>query len=286
MVTAASASSAARSRLLASLFKAKFQTPYGPGKAKSPVSSAFPKAKAKPLKHFYGGKWYKSAAEAPHSSIILESTPNGLADLVAMYKTEFMPWYGQNLIGAKVIDQVFQSSPWMSYLNGNGLKNKMNPYVGIASNVGWDSSYYGQVGRALGFTEQEIRYLVSANDNGISFAIIAALIEEHPPVLSSAYTEHRKAEETAFCANVKAAIDHKNGTRKPNPASGWTWAKYEDHIFITESVDNLKPTKPSEEYWTFDHWKSTGQMNYSNQELSNAVNASYKNMMYLMNVGN
>lgn len=72
----------------------------------------------------------------------------------------------------------------------------------------WQSSYYGQVGKALGFTPNEINALVSANDTGLSFATIAALIDEHPPVLSSALTGRRTEEETAFLKNVQAAILH------------------------------------------------------------------------------
>jgi hypothetical protein len=80
----------------------------------------------------------------------------------------------------------------------------------------WHDSYYGQVGRALGFTQSEIQHLVAANDSGLSFAVIAALIEEHPPVYSSAMTPTRKAEARAFCENVVAAIKHHRRKTEPD----------------------------------------------------------------------
>ena len=80
----------------------------------------------------------------------------------------------------------------------------------------WHDSYYGEVGRALGFTQSEIQHLVAANDSGLSFTVIAALIEEHPPVYSSAMTPTRKAEERAFCENVVAAIKHHRRKTEPD----------------------------------------------------------------------
>jgi hypothetical protein len=77
-------------------------------------------------------------------------------------------------------------------------------------------SPYGEVGRALGFTQSEIQHLVAANDSGLSFTVIAALIEEHPPVYSSAMTPTRKAEEHAFCENVVAAIKHHRRKTQPD----------------------------------------------------------------------
>lgn len=117
------------------------------------------------------------------------------------------------------------------------------------------NSHYERVGKALGFTENEVSILVHANDAGLSFQTIATLIEEHPPVLSSAMTEIRKAEEIAFVRNVTAAIQHGQKSKKhfsyskyPNAAafSGidllpmnapamYPWKSYDESLLIKEA---------------------------------------------------
>lgn len=85
---------------------------------------------------------------------------------------------------------------------------------GYAPVTDFSTGYYAEVGAALGFTKDEIYWLVQANDQGLSFATIAALIDEHPEVLSSVVTARRKVEEQSFIANVKAAITHHQGPPK------------------------------------------------------------------------
>lgn len=88
------------------------------------------------------------------------------------------------------------------------LKSSM--YFNTSGNNGTNFSdgHYAQVGKALGFTTVEIEALVRANDQGVSFGTLALLIEEHPPIYSSVMTPTRRAEEAAFCENVKAAVLH------------------------------------------------------------------------------
>lgn len=95
-----------------------------------------------------------------------------------------------------------------------------------------EPNYYDMVGHALGFTQEEIQALVTANDTGLSFATIATLIEEHPPVLSSARTPKRVAEETMFIANVTAATKHHAASKPKYFVQDFSWKQVPNQIMI------------------------------------------------------
>lgn len=175
---------------MANLFNSKFSTVYGPGAAKPPAYSSFPKSAPKP----------KPAPKAP------QAKPKWTVNY--SYQDMVEKFLGKEYVNyqSSYIDQVFQQSKGLAYMMGQSGATDFN------------TGYYAEVGKALGFTTNEIAWLVQANDKGLSFATIAALIEEHPPVLSSALTASRKAEEAAFCKNVEAAIDHARSISvPPNP---------------------------------------------------------------------
>jgi hypothetical protein len=190
---------------LASLFEP--DQAYGPGKPASPSWAAILKD-AKPKVTFKKPGLVKSAA------------PKWAAD-----------YSYQNILN-QYLSHSFDSLYENLYGPKKSSKHSLN---------NWDGSYYGEVGRALGFTETEIRHLVHGNDSGLSFPTLAALIEEHPPVLSSAYTARRATEEKAFCDNVLAAIAHHNAQNKPSKsATQWAiggammpWKYYSESLTIS-----------------------------------------------------
>jgi len=114
--------------------------------------------------------------------------------------------------GSVTISPLQESASGKKFLAMTGTAVEEALSAGLVQNGTLPSSWtnsgteYAKVGRALGFTEKEIQALVTCNDSGVSFAVIAELIDSHPVVYSSALTPRRQAEEKDFVKRCAAKI--------------------------------------------------------------------------------
>lgn len=160
---------------------------YGPGKPKSPVSGAGPLVPV-------GKPAMMDAAAVAKSKKKLSSTPDFAEWSWKLANDSVDITYESTAKGldAQILNQAYNSLYEKLYLSAFGPKG------GYYS----ASPEYAQVAAAMGFTAKEVKHLVAANDAGLTFAQIADLIEQHPPIYGSAMTALRVSEEEAFCAMV------------------------------------------------------------------------------------